>query len=113
MSTSGLVPEFLGDLYVFYDMNQCLKYTSQAQSKCESFIVYAWYSFFQTMVFSPNFRILGNLCKNACKVSNARFSVSSHVAGNVSVTTDDKGIATVSMDKAPVNSLDTELIQAC
>jgi len=63
------------------------------------------------MVLSPNFRILGNLCKNACKVSNARFSVSAHVAGNVSVTTDDKGIATVSMDKAPVNSLDTELIQ--
>jgi len=33
MSTSGLVPEFLGDLYVFYNMNRCLKYTSQTLSR--------------------------------------------------------------------------------
>lgn len=42
---------------------------------------------------------------------SARFSVSSPVTANVSVVTDDKGIATVSMDKGPVNSLNTELIQ--
>jgi len=55
--------------------------------------------------------MLGRLCRTACKVSSARFSVSSPVTGNVSVVTDEKGIATVSMDKAPVNSLNTELIQ--
>lgn len=63
------------------------------------------------MALAPNMRLLSSLCKNACKVSSARFSVSSPVTGNVSVVTDDKGIATVSMDKAPVNSLNTELIQ--
>jgi len=63
------------------------------------------------MALAPNMRLLGNLCKNACKVSSARFSVSSPAAGNVSVVTDDKGIAIVSMDKGPVNSLNTELIQ--
>jgi len=63
------------------------------------------------MTLAPNIRVLGNLCKNACKVSRARFSLSCPAAGNVSVVTDEKGIAVVSMDKAPVNSLNTELIQ--
>ena len=63
------------------------------------------------MVLLPSTTMLGSLCRTAFKVSSARFSVSSPVTGNVSVVTDEKGIATVSMDKAPVNSLNTELIQ--
>jgi 3,2-trans-enoyl-CoA isomerase len=46
----------------------------------------------------------------ACRSSLARFSTSPTTAAAVSVTTDDKGIATVSMNKAPVNSLNTEFI---
>lgn len=60
---------------------------------------------------AQNMRLLSSLYRGMSKVPSARFSVSSPVTGNVSVVTDDKGIATVSMDKGPVNSLNTELIQ--
>ena len=100
-----VVPEFLGIsmnfMFEIYLSNITLKVT------CACWI------FSDKMALAPNMRLLSSLCKNACKVSSARFSVSSPVAGNVSVVTDDKGIATVSMDKSPVNSLNTELIQAC
>ena len=43
--------------------------------------------------------------------TSRRFSTSPASLSHVSVTTDDQGIATVSMNKAPVNSLNTELIQ--
>lgn len=42
----------------------------------------------------------------------ANLSVSACVhGGNVEVSTDDKGVATISMNKAPVNSLNMEFIQ--
>jgi len=41
----------------------------------------------------------------------SRTAFSRMSTANVSVQTDDKGIATVSMNKAPVNSLNTDLIQ--
>jgi len=52
-----------------------------------------------------------------CKLSGRRFpnkasfSTSPSTKTSVSVDTDEKGIAIVSMNKAPVNSLNTELIQ--
>ena len=46
-----------------------------------------------------------------CVQTSRRFSTSPALSSHVSVTTDDQGIATVSMNKAPVNSLNTELIQ--
>jgi len=42
---------------------------------------------------------------------NSRQLISRFSSTNVVVDTDEKGIATVSMDKAPVNSLNTEMIQ--
>ena len=97
------VPEFLGIFYVF----------EIHFSKLWTELCLFGLNISRKMALAPNIRLLGSLCKNACKVSSARFSVSSPVAGNVTVVTDDKGIATVSMAKAPVNSLNTELIQAC
>jgi len=44
-------------------------------------------------------------------VSRARFSVSSVRSDNVLVTRDDLGVATLSMNKAPVNSLNKEFLE--
>ena len=56
--------------------------------------------------------LLARMCRDSCKLSLARFSIHTPLASNVSVITDDKGIATLSMDKGPVNSLNMEFIQA-
>jgi len=58
------------------------------------------------MTAAPSRRLLGAICQ-----TSRRFSTSPASLSHVSVTTDDQGIATVSMNKAPVNSLNTELIQ--
>jgi len=61
-------------------------------------------------------RALSSLCGRAhlsssSLVSRARFSVSSVRSDNVLVTRDDLGVATLSMNKAPVNSLNKEFLE--
>jgi len=60
-------------------------------------------------------RSLPSLCgaqlSSSRLLSRARFSVSSLRSGNVLVTRDDLGVATLSMNKAPVNSLNKEFLQ--
>ena len=55
-------------------------------------------------------RLTFNLSRSFARPS-ANFSSSSTGFAQVSVETDANGIATVSMNKAPVNSLNTEFIQ--
>ena len=57
-------------------------------------------------------RLLTRCHGGVCSMTRAHLSVSTCArGGNVEVTTDDKGVATISMNKAPVNSLNMEFIQ--
>ena len=64
----------------------------------------------QIMVLGSVSRLLlsrGHACS-----PRAHLSLSSVTRGNIEVVTDDKGVATLSLNKAPVNSLNKEFLQA-
>ena len=63
----------------------------------------------QIMVLGSVSRLLlsrGHACS-----PRAHLSLSSVTRGNIEVVTDDKGVATLSLNKAPVNSLNKEFLQ--
>jgi len=61
-------------------------------------------------MISPR-NIFLDILRQSSKISAAKFSSSSVKAKNVSVDTNENGISIISMNKAPVNSLNTEFIQ--
>lgn len=71
------------------------------------FIVFV--SDFQIMVLGRVSRLLVSRV-NTC-APRAPLSLSTVTRGNIEVVTDDKGVATLSLNKAPVNSLNKEFLQ--
>ena len=72
-------------------------------------IYYPRFIALQIMVLGHVSRLLGSRVHSCA--SRAPLSLSSVTRGNIDVVTDEQGVATLSLNKAPVNSLNKEFLQ--